>query len=82
MSLLVSSNLQIPQSRRAVRRIASLTILVVTVVALGGLGMLSYTAYSVDRVQAAEEQALVARRIRSPRWCATSPRPRCGMRPI
>lgn len=50
----------LPQNRGAVRRVVVLAGAIVAIVLAGAVALLLYAASSVDRVQAAEERALVA----------------------
>ncbi|RYF99261.1 MAG: hypothetical protein EON94_11660, partial [Caulobacteraceae bacterium] len=50
----------LPHNRGAVRRIVALAALIVAIVVAGSLGLLFYTARAVDKLQVAEERALIS----------------------
>ena len=58
----MSSNL--PHNRGAIRRIVALAALIVAIVVAGSLGLLFYTARAVDKLQVAEERALISNYLR------------------
>ena len=54
----------LPHNRGAVRRIVALAALIVAIVVAGSLGLLFYTARAVDKLQVAEERALISNYLR------------------